>query len=328
MGLGIVLLGLGEGLVGGEGGWCYAAQEEFPGEVVGPIGTVVENFGTGYIDWKRGDLQAYGYGAEPEGVRGPRARVWAIRIARVDAQRNLAEIVAGVRVTARTYVRNLAEVEDVIRTEVNAFLQGVQISPPQRLEDGTWRVKAFAPLHGPQGLSYRLYPHLLRPSQPGGDTGGYTGLVVDARKVDLRAGLAPIIRDPERTEVWNAECAGLDYVLRAGAVEYTDSLEEALTRSRAGKRPLVVKAQGVTGETRTDPVVTAADGLKIAPLERRRRAQGRPLVFVSLTGTRTLLTGEVEGKKVIIPVSPFQRVVIVLKKNGEEAPKQETPTRS
>ena len=55
---------------------------------------------------------------------GPRARLMAIGAARKDAQRRLAERIKGLRLTARTQVRDFMTESDVITTELSATLTG------------------------------------------------------------------------------------------------------------------------------------------------------------------------------------------------------------
>lgn len=57
---------------------------------------------------------------------GPQARMMAIRAAHVDAQRRLAERIKGLRLNARTQVRDFVTESDVITTELNATLVGAQ----------------------------------------------------------------------------------------------------------------------------------------------------------------------------------------------------------
>ena len=54
------------------------------------------------------------------------ARLRALQAARVDAQRRLAERIKGLRLTARTQVRDFAAESDVITTELNAYLVGME----------------------------------------------------------------------------------------------------------------------------------------------------------------------------------------------------------
>jgi len=57
---------------------------------------------------------------------GPQARLMAIRAARVDALRRLAERIKGLRLTSRTQVRDFVAESDTITTELNALLVGAE----------------------------------------------------------------------------------------------------------------------------------------------------------------------------------------------------------
>lgn len=62
---------------------------------------------------------------------GPQGRLMAIRAARVDALRRLAERIKGLRLTSRTQVRDFVAESDIITTEMNTFLVGAEeVGPP------------------------------------------------------------------------------------------------------------------------------------------------------------------------------------------------------
>lgn len=64
---------------------------------------------------------------------GPQARLMAIRAAEVDAKRRLAERIKGLRLTARTQVRDFVAESDEIRTEMEAMLVGAEPVGPAYL---------------------------------------------------------------------------------------------------------------------------------------------------------------------------------------------------
>ena len=57
---------------------------------------------------------------------GPQARMMALRAAEIDAKRKLAERIKGLRLTARTQVRDFVAETDEIRAELNAMLVGAE----------------------------------------------------------------------------------------------------------------------------------------------------------------------------------------------------------
>lgn len=81
----------------------------------------------GSIDWQNGYIIAVGQGtASPQEHRG-KASIKARTAAKVSAQRNLLEIIKGVRITSVSTVQDAMLVEDVIRTRIDGMLKGAFI---------------------------------------------------------------------------------------------------------------------------------------------------------------------------------------------------------
>ena len=87
-------------------------------------------------------VQATGYGnIGSYGLYTPgQAKLMAIRAAKVDAYRNLAEQVHGVRVWGNTAVSAFVAQNDVIRTFVDSFIQGARVVNVTSVGDGNYEV--------------------------------------------------------------------------------------------------------------------------------------------------------------------------------------------
>ncbi|GEM_PF-2480438 len=74
-------------------------------------------------------LKAIGYGVESDYMNypPPRKRLLAIRAAKVDAYRNLAETLYGTRITGMTTVRDAAIESDRFRAYIDAVVRGAQL---------------------------------------------------------------------------------------------------------------------------------------------------------------------------------------------------------
>ena len=89
---------------------------------------VISGNSGGGVNWTKGVIHANGYGVAPQNSAMNKKRLLARRAAQVDAYRNLAEVISGVRVSSETVVRNLESESDVIKTKINAVVRGATIT--------------------------------------------------------------------------------------------------------------------------------------------------------------------------------------------------------
>ncbi|NUQ01342.1 MAG: LPP20 family lipoprotein [Armatimonadetes bacterium] len=91
------------------------------------------------INWTKGVITATGLGplANESMRNSPLEKVKAQRVAMVDAQRHLAEAVAGVKVTSETTVSMYQLTQDEIRSTVSAVLRGYSVVSRRWTEDNT-----------------------------------------------------------------------------------------------------------------------------------------------------------------------------------------------
>jgi hypothetical protein len=96
----------------------------------------------------------------------------------------------------------------------------------------------------------------------------YTGLLVDARGLDLRPSLAPRVLTEEDLVVYSAAFADRFHVVQTGVTGYSDNFYRARLSDRLGGpegRPLIVTALGMSGHPyATDLVLSREDGFRVA----------------------------------------------------------------
>lgn len=88
-------------------------------------------------------LKAIGYGVESDYMNypAPRKRLLAIRAAKVDAYRNLAETLYGTRITGMTTVRDAAIESDRFRAYIDAVVRGAQLLALTPKGDGIYEAE-------------------------------------------------------------------------------------------------------------------------------------------------------------------------------------------
>jgi hypothetical protein len=91
-------------------------------------------------------VRAKGYGIEPKDPSMTYAEktLMAKRAAKVDALRNLAEQVKGVRITSDSSVRDFITQSDEMRARLNTFVQGARVVSERLMPDGSYEVEVEA----------------------------------------------------------------------------------------------------------------------------------------------------------------------------------------
>ncbi len=237
-------------------------------------------------DFELNRIEADGFGLPPDSVVSEaQARLMARRAAISDAQRNLAEQIAGVQVDSETTVQNLQISSDVIRTHVSALLKGAKVIS-ESYEDGACHVVMALPLYGVNNsLASAVLPRTTRresfpatilpapdkplytPTEPEPTTipttstitnrqsGTYTGVIVDCTGLGLRTAMSPVIKTTAGEPIYGYKNLDSKKVIKNGMAGYASSYSGNV--SRAGSNPLIVKAVGV--DHYFNPVVNVAD---------------------------------------------------------------------
>jgi hypothetical protein len=92
---------------------------------------------------------------------------------------------------------------------------------------------------------------------------GFTGLVVDARGLELYPTMFPRIYDESGQEVYGAAFASREFAVEAGMIRYGADIETAVHEPRVADNPLVVKGLRTTQPGHSDIIISNADASKI-----------------------------------------------------------------
>ena len=239
------------------------------------------------VDWGKGVVRATGIGAGKKGTPQNSGiyRAQAKRAAIMDAQRNLAENVKGVRITAESTMEDLSLQSDVVRTRVDTIIKGMNEVSSQFNEDGTYEVvlemplfgggdslasAAFLPFKDEQKVSFPAPTKAVTDSGEQGGGTGYTGLIVDCRGMNINFVMSPVIKNADGTNIYGHQNLDYDKIIVNGMVSYATSADDQVSRSRAGSNPLVVKAVSLS-DLNANPVLSVADADKVLAANQRAK---------------------------------------------------------
>lgn len=242
---------------------------------------LIKNTATGQIDWINKVVRVKGQAAQPSEGGVPQRRLKARVAARMEAYRNLAELITGVQVSSESNVQNFVTTNDVIKMRVDGVVKGARQSGKEKLlPDGSIEVELYLPMFGngsiasaldlgnyaknKTSLSY-LLPHMTatlsdfavidnntnlksykvaqnNPANP-------TGLIIDARDLAVEPAMIPFIVGGGRViYTGNKIDINPESIVKYGVTDYTDDIEKAKKNvDRIGSSPMIIEAKGATG---------------------------------------------------------------------------------
>ncbi|MBC7475715.1 MAG: LPP20 family lipoprotein [Candidatus Sericytochromatia bacterium] len=237
--------------------------------------------GSARIDWTKQEVIVTGTGAPPEKGSAAQRRLMSIRAAKVDAYRQLLEVIEGVHINAETTVRDFVTESDVIKTQVTGIVKGAtQVGPPKYLSDGSVEVVMTINMFGNKSVASVIIPPEIKeeakipvvPSkvEPATVSENYTSLILDCKELDVLPAMSPAIFDADGGELYVSNLPiDPDYVINQGIVSYARSISQAEKNERAGSNPLIIKAQGVKGLFKSDMTISNTDAKKLLGAEEK-----------------------------------------------------------
>ncbi len=219
---------------------------------------VVQQIGmNGSVDFTQRTISATGIGAPG----GPGGRAGIIRAAKMDALRNMLEVIQGIAMSSETTVKNSMLSSDVVRTRVEGIAQNFrQVGDPRYYDDGSIEVTIEMSLDGP--FLEAVLPAKMGGAQPlSSAISGvvYTGLIIDATGLGARPALSPRVLNEDGQEVYGSSYVSKEWAIQYGMIGYEKDMEAAAKNDRVTDKPLVVKGLKSEGPNRADVVISNQD---------------------------------------------------------------------
>ncbi len=275
---------------------CFSYISGFCGDSIG----LVEEKETGTIDWAKGVVQAKGISAplkkaaEKKSANSPKARSEAKNSARL----NLLETVKRIKIDSKHSVGDMAAKNKTIMTQIKDMVYDAKEIEKDRkyMSDGSVEVLLQMNLHG--GFSQLVLPEAIRQIEgikqikPGAKStnvdaevvsGAHTGLLVDARNIEVHPALVFKILDENLEEVFGPAFVSREFVVQHGMAAYYTNIEAAKADPRVALRPLVVKALRTDWPSRSDIVISKTDASKLKSASQHLRLLKEARVVILLS---------------------------------------------
>lgn len=91
----------------------------------------------------------------------------------------------------------------------------------------------------------------------------YTGLVIDATGLSIHPTLLPKVLNEENEEIYGINYVNREAAVASGLVSYKRKLDEALNEERVGSQPLMIRALGSAGKSKSDVIISNNDAILI-----------------------------------------------------------------
>lgn len=266
-------------------------------------GAVVEEMEFGAINYSQGYITAVGIGAIPENVSSAgQARANAIRAAKIDALRNLAELVNDVRINSETTIKMGVVESDVIKSGVNAILRGAkQVGDVKYLSDSSVEITMGISMGGILDLVF-ANPNQLKVSEtsseifverkttqeqtpapiPARTSEPVTGIIVDGRGLGVKPSMSPRVLTENGDVIYGPGSYPVDYAVAQGVVGYHKDPKAAEGDTRVKGNPLVIKAVGISGKLSTDLIISSNDAKIVFSYNKRNDFLGKCKVMFIL----------------------------------------------
>ena len=241
---------------------------------------LVEKKGTGKIDWARGVVEAIGTSApiKKEADKTPPNSPKALSEAKNDARINLLETVKRIKINSKRSVGDIAAKNKTIMAQIKDMVyDAAEVEEFRKyMSDGSVEVLLQMDLHG--GFTQLVLPEEIRQiesikqikrgaNSTGNSTNSvseaYTGLLVDARSIELQPALVFKILDENLQEVFGPAFVSREFVVQHGMAAYYTDVESAKSDPRIPDHPLTVKALRTDWPDRSDIVISNADASKL-----------------------------------------------------------------
>lgn len=246
----------------------------------------IQIFDQGRINWSTGEVSAKGSAPPEKQTDGSLVAVPGS--ARAKATRNIIQILKQIRITPSMTVGQYASSHDIILAGIEKTAQDAVTT--QQLYTSALDVEIRVKTHIFGGFLQLVLPDHIRQipiisdqKSKSGKTQKdvqpdqslnrdlHTGLIIDARGLDLPPLLYPTILSEQGKEIYSSLFISREFAVQYGVCAYSCDMEAAVSSSRIGNNPLIFKALRKEGSKGGSLIISMADAKALEKVTERHK---------------------------------------------------------
>jgi hypothetical protein len=228
-------------------------------------------FDNGEINWSTGKVTALGK-ASPKGNKDG-ANESVPGSAQADASRNIIQILKQIKIRKTLTVGQYASQNDIILAGIEKTARDAVITRQYftsaldvEIEIETRIGGGFLQLVLPEDIRQISRINTEKPldtPKQGMENIPYTGLIIDARGLELKPVLYPTIVSEKGFEIYSSVFISREFAVQYGVCTYVCSMDTAIQETRIGSHPLIFKALRKSSDENGSVVISMADTKQI-----------------------------------------------------------------
>lgn len=249
------------------------------------------------IAWGSGEVSVTREVETPDGDETEPPSPLAVRKAAIGARKSMLDMIMSTRIDARQTVSAHLSDNDELAAQLRGLVHNSLFEGPDMFRDKkAVTVSEFlrgdlAELILPKTIPFQsgIPPRLSTASGPVfldsapehvGSAGGYTGVIVDARGLQVTPCLLPVIYGEDGLGAYGAFLAARSDAVSRGIAAYATTVSPSALSERVGGNPLVVKAVRTYGSWQTDLVVSTGEAAMVRAIMQSGKAKRGGVVIV------------------------------------------------
>lgn len=200
----------------------------------------------------------------------------AVRKAVISARKQLLDIILSTRINSKATVSAYLSEDADLAARVRGMVQNSPLERPAMFDE-TGEVRVYETFRGKlaelvlpttiqfqSGIPPKLSTSLEQqfeyqqapPEVAGNGSISYTGVIIDARGLQVTPCLSPVVYGQDGVGAYGAFLVSRENAIRNGVVAYSTTPDPAQLRSRVGSNPLIIRALNAYGSWRTDLIIS------------------------------------------------------------------------